>query len=143
MINLFVKPEFKIYAKQVIRNSKLMANELLKKEYKIISGGTENHCMLIDLRNKGVSGKNAENALVKADITANKNMVPFDTESPFITSGIRFGTPAITTRGIKEDVIPSIVELIDEAIMNHEDEAILSNIKKKVNKLMNPYPIFA
>ena len=138
-----LKPEFKIYAKQVIQNSKLMANELLKKEYKIISEGTENHCMLIDLRNKGVSGKNAENALVKADITANKNMVPFDTESPFITSGIRFGTPAITTRGVKEDAIPSIVELIDEAIMNYKDEIILSDIKKKVNKLMNPYPIFA
>ena len=138
-----LKPEFKDYAKQVVKNAKIMAKEFIKKDYKIISGGTENHCMLIDLTNKGINGKDAENALVKADITANKNMVPFDTRSPFITSGIRFGTPAITTRGIKEDVIPKIVDLIDLVIMNYEDDKVLSNVRNKVNILMSTYPIFA
>jgi glycine hydroxymethyltransferase len=138
-----LKPEFRAYGEQVIKNSKLMAEEFIKKGYKIISGGTENHCMLIDLRNKNITGKDAENALVKADITANKNMVPFDTQSPFITSGIRLGTPAITTRGIKEDVIPTIVNLIDRVIMNYEDEAVLSEVRKEVNELMSTYPIFA
>ena len=138
-----LKPEFKTYGKQVIKNSKLMAKEFVKKGYKIISGGTENHCMLIDLRNKNITGKDAENALVKADITANKNMVPFDTQSPFITSGIRVGTPAITTRGVKENTIPTIVNLIDKVIMNYEDENVLSEVRKEVNKLMSTYPIFA
>ena len=138
-----LKPEFKAYGEQVIKNAKLMANEFLKKGYKIISGGTENHCMLIDLRNKNITGKDAENALVKADITANKNMVPFDTQSPFITSGIRLGTPAITTRGVKENVIPVIVDLIDKVIVNYEDEKVLSEVKNEVNKLMSAYPIFA
>jgi glycine hydroxymethyltransferase len=138
-----LKPEFRAYGKQVIKNSKLMAEEFIKKGYKIISGGTENHCMLIDLRNKNITGKDAENALVKADITANKNMVPFDNQSPFTTSGIRFGTPAITTRGIKEDVIPTIVNLIDRVIINYEDETVLSEVRKEVNKLMSTYPIFA
>ena len=138
-----LKPEFKAYGEQVIKNAKLMANEFLKKGYKIISGGTENHCMLIDLRNKNITGKDAENALVKADITANKNMVPFDTQSPFITSGIRLGTPAITTRGVKENMIPVIVDLIDKVIVNYEDEKVLSEVKNEVNKLMSAYPIFA
>ena len=138
-----LSPDFKKYGKQVIKNSKLMANEFIKKDYNIISGGTQNHCMLIDLRNKNISGKKAENALVFADITANKNMVPFDTESPFITSGIRFGTPAITTRGIKEDTIPFIVELIDKVIKNSSNEKVLLSVKKDVNKLMSTYPIFA
>ena len=138
-----LKPEFKAYGEQVIKNAKLMANEFLKKGYKIISGGTENHCMLIDLRNKNITGKDAENALVKADITANKNMVPFDTQSPFITSGIRLGTPAITTRGVKENMIPVIVDLIDKVIQNYEDEKVLSEVKNEVNKLMSAYPIFA
>jgi glycine hydroxymethyltransferase len=120
-----------------------MAQCFIEKGYKVISGGTENHCMLIDLRSKNVTGKDAENALVKADITANKNMVPFDTQSPFITSGIRVGTPAITTRGVKEDVIPTIVDLIDKVIMNVEDEQILNEVKTKVNELMSTYPIFA
>ena len=137
-----LRPEFKNYGKQVIKNAKLMADEFIKKGYKIISGGTENHCMLIDLRNKNVTGKEIENALVKADITANKNMVPFDTQSPFITSGIRFGTPAITTRGIKEDLIPTIVNLIDKVISNHNNEKILINVKNEVNKLMSSFPIF-
>lgn len=138
-----LQPEFKTYGEQVIKNAKLMADEFISKGYKIISGGTENHCMLIDLRNKNITGKDAENALVLADITANKNMVPFDTQSPFITSGIRVGTPAITTRGIKEDTIPYIVELIDKVIMNYEDEAAITEVKNEVNKLMNKYPIFA
>jgi glycine hydroxymethyltransferase len=138
-----LKPEFKAYGKQVMKNAKIMADEFIKKGYKIISGGTKNHCMLIDLRNKNITGKAAENALVKADITTNKNMVPFDTQSPFITSGIRFGTPAITTRGVKEDVIPTIVHLIDKVIMNHEDEKVIFDVRNKVNKLMSPYPIFA
>ena len=138
-----LKPEFKAYGEQVIKNAKLMANEFIKKGYKIISGGTENHCMLIDLRNKNITGKDAENALVKADITANKNMVPFDTQSPFITSGIRLGTPAITTRGVKENMIPVIVDLIDKVIVNYEDEKVLSEVKNEVNKLMSAYPIFA
>ena len=138
-----LKPEFKTYGEQVIKNSKLMAEEFVNKGYKIISGGTVNHCMLIDLRNKNITGKDAEIALVKADITANKNMVPFDTQSPFITSGIRFGTPAITTRGVKENTIPTIVNLIDKVIMNYEDEKVLSEVRKEVNKLMSTYAIFA
>ena len=138
-----LRPEFKRYAEQVIKNAKIMANEFIKRDYKIISGGTENHCMLIDLRNKDITGKAAEKALVKADITANKNMVPFDTQSPFITSGIRFGTPAITTRGIKEDLIPTIVDLIDQVITNYTNDSVISNVKHEVNKLMTAYPIFA
>tara|TARA_B100001248_G_C27399202_1_gene468494 strand:- start:5870 stop:7141 length:1272 start_codon:yes stop_codon:yes gene_type:complete len=138
-----LQPEFKNYSKQVIQNSKLMANEFTKLNYNIISGGTVNHCMLIDLRNKNISGKEAEQALVKADITANKNMVPFDTESAFVTSGIRFGTPAITTRGITELEIPRIVELINKVILNYNDDNIIIQVKKEVNKLMGSYPIFA
>jgi glycine hydroxymethyltransferase len=135
-------PSFIKYGKQVIANSKKMAECFVEKGYKVISGGTENHCMLLDLRNKNITGKQAENALVLADITVNKNMVPFDTQSPFITSGMRVGTPAITTRGIKEDTIPYIVDLIDEVIMNFEDEKILKSVKEKVNKLMFKLPIY-
>ncbi|MAW30525.1 MAG: serine hydroxymethyltransferase [Flavobacteriales bacterium] len=141
--NEALQPEFKNYCKQVIANSKLMAEEFIKRDYKIISGGTINHCMLIDLRNKNINGKEAEQALVKADITANKNMVPFDTQSAFITSGIRFGTPAITTRGISENEIPKIVDLINNVIENHTNEKIIKNIKQEVNNLMSSYPIFA
>ena len=137
-----LKPHFHNYCKQVIKNAQIMANELIQKGYQVISGGTENHCILIDLRNKNITGKEAEIALGKADITVNKNMVPFDTQSPFITSGIRIGTPAITTRGVKEDMIPKIVYFIDKIIMNHEEETIVSEVKKDVNKLMNTYPIF-
>ncbi len=135
-------PSFREYGKQVIANSKKMAECFVEKGYKVISGGTENHCMLLDLRNKNITGKQAENALVLADITVNKNMVPFDTQSPFITSGMRVGTPAITTRGIKEDTIPYIVDLIDEVIMNFEDEKILKSVKEKVNNLMFKLPIY-
>tara|TARA_B100001142_G_scaffold86763_1_gene88356 strand:- start:4405 stop:5676 length:1272 start_codon:yes stop_codon:yes gene_type:complete len=138
-----LQPSFKSYSKQVIKNARVMANEFTKKGYKIISGGTENHCMLIDLRNKNITGRDAENALVLADITANKNMVPFDKESPFITSGIRVGTPAITTRGVKEDTIVYIVALIDKVITNYQDESIITEVKKEVNTLMNRYPIFS
>ena len=114
----------------------------VEKEYNIISGGTDNHCMLIDLRNKDISGKDAENALTKADITVNKNMVPFDDKSPFVTSGIRIGTAAITTRGLKEDDMKAIVDLIDEVIQSHTDEATLESIAEKVNKMMSHRPIF-
>ena len=138
-----LKPSFKAYSEQVIKNAKVMAQCFVDKGYKVISGGTENHCMLIDLRSKNVSGKDVENTLVKADITLNKNMVPFDTESPFITSGIRVGTPAITTRGIKEESMPIIVDLIDEVILNFENESTIEAVKQKVHKLMQDYPIFA
>ena len=131
------------YSKQVTLNAKIMADCLTKKGYNIISGGTDNHCMLIDLTSKNISGKQAENSLVQADITANKNMVPFDTKSPFVTSGIRFGTPAITTRGVKENTIPEIVEFIDQVIMNYDNEVKIKDIKSQVNKLMNNYKIFA
>ena len=131
------------YSKQVIINAKTMADCLVEKGYDIISGGTENHCMLIDLTSKNISGKDAEKSLVQADITANKNMVPFDTKSPFVTSGIRFGTPAITTRGLKEDKMPEIVELIDEVITNHDNEKVITGVKEKVNKLMSNYKIFS
>ena len=137
-----LNPSFVDYGKQVISNSKKMAECFVEKGYKVISGGTENHCMLIDLRSKNITGKEAENSLVKADITVNKNMVPFDTQSPFITSGIRLGTPAITTRGVKLDKIPYIVELIDETIMNHKDENRILSVRKKVNELMCDLPIF-
>ena len=131
------------YSKQVTLNAKIMADCLTKKGYNIISGGTDNHCMLIDLTSKNISGKQAEKSLVQADITANKNMVPFDTKSPFVTSGIRFGTPAITTRGVKENTIPEIVEFIDQVIMNYDNEIKIKDIKSQVNKLMNNYKIFA
>ena len=138
-----LKPSFKKYGQQVILNAKVMAEELLKRGYKIISGGTINHCILIDLSSKNITGKDAEKALVLADITANKNMVPFDTKSPFVTSGIRFGTPAITTRGVKDDTIPFIVELIDEAIINWQDKDKLNSVKNRVNELMSNYKIFS
>ena len=134
---------FRKYGEQVIKNSQLMAKEFINKNYKVISGGTENHCMLIDLRNKNITGKDAEMALVKADITVNKNMVPFDTESPFTTSGIRIGTPAITTRGVSENIIPTIVNLIDKVITYHHEEHKITEVKKKVNDLMCSYPIFS
>jgi glycine hydroxymethyltransferase len=134
--------EYKAYMTQVKRNASLMADEFVKLGYHIISGGTENHSMLIDLRSKGITGKDAENALVLADITVNKNMVPYDTESPFVTSGIRIGTPAITSRGINESEIPTIVGLIDEALMSRENTEAITSIRKKVNELMSQRPLF-
>ena len=133
---------FMSYMIQVRQNAKTMAEEFIKRNYKIISGGTDNHMMLIDLRNKKISGKDAELALVKADITANKNMVPFDDKSPFVTSGIRFGTPAITTRGLKENDMITIVGLIDKVIINYNDEVILGEVKKDVNLLMKGRNLF-
>ena len=133
---------FMSYMIQVRQNAKSMAEEFVNKGYNIISGGTDNHMMLIDLRNKNISGKDAELALVKADITANKNMVPFDDKSPFVTSGIRFGTPAITTRGLIESDMKKVVELIDEVISNHENEKIIYEVRKKVNNLMRGRPLF-
>jgi len=128
--------EFLHYMLQVKKNAAAMAEAFVSKGYKIISNGTDNHMMLIDLRNKDITGKDAEKALVKADITANKNMVPFDDKSPFVTSGIRFGTSAITTRGLKENDMAVIVELVDEVLTNAEDEGILAGVKRKVNNLM-------
>lgn len=137
-----LKPEFKEYGKQVIKNAQAMAAEFVARGYQIISGGTDNHSMLIDLRSKNITGKEAENTLVKADITVNKNMVPFDDKSPFVTSGIRIGTPAITTRGLKEADMPKIVELIDEVLMNKDNDEKIAGIKGKVNSLMGGRPLF-
>ena len=134
--------EFLHYMLQVKKNAAAMASAFVDKGYKIISGGTDNHMMLIDLRNKNITGKDAENALVKADITANKNMVPFDDKSPFVTSGIRFGTAAITTRGLKEDQMKVIVDFIDQVIMNPEDEKIIDAVRGKVNALMHSRALF-
>jgi glycine hydroxymethyltransferase len=134
--------DFMTYMVQVRQNAKSMAKEFIKRDYKIISGGTDNHMMLIDLRNKNISGKDAELALVKADITANKNMVPFDDKSPFVTSGIRFGTPAITTRGLKETDMIYIVELIDLVINNYDNDKVLNEVRSKVNELMKGRPLF-
>ncbi|NAY90737.1 serine hydroxymethyltransferase [Muricauda sp. JGD-17] len=134
--------DFLHYMLQVKKNAEAMAKAFMKKDYKVISGGTDNHMMLIDLRNKNITGKDAEKALEKAAITANKNMVPFDDQSPFITSGIRFGTPAITTRGLKEEHMETIVEFIDQVIMKPDNEEVIAQIKQKVNDLMKSRPLF-
>jgi glycine hydroxymethyltransferase len=134
--------EFKTYTTQVCKNAQSMAAALVARGYKIISGGTDNHLMLIDLRNKNISGKAAENALVKADITLNKNMVPFDDKSPFVTSGIRIGTAAITSRGMKESDMEQIVALIDKVLLDHENENNLLNVRKEVNEMMNSFPLY-
>lgn len=134
--------EFLNYQIQVKKNAAAMAEALVAKDYHIISGGTDNHMMLIDLRNKNITGKEAENALVKAEITVNKNMVPFDDKSPFITSGIRVGTAAITTRGLKEEDMALVVDLLDKVITNFENEEILEAVADKVNDLMSDKPLF-
>ncbi|TXN35477.1 serine hydroxymethyltransferase [Flagellimonas hymeniacidonis] len=134
--------DFLHYMLQVKKNADAMAKAFMKRDYKVISGGTDNHMMLIDLRNKNITGKDAEKALELAAITANKNMVPFDDQSPFITSGIRFGTPAITTRGLKEADMETIVAYIDEVIMNPESEEHITQIRQKVNDLMKSRPLF-
>lgn len=136
---------YKEYVKQVMKNAQVMSDAFTSRGYKVISGGTDNHLMLIDLRTKvpDITGKQVENILVKADITVNKNMVPFDSRSPFQTSGIRVGTPAITTRGVKEDKMELIVELIDTIITNIENESMIAKVKGKVNDLMKDYPLFA
>lgn len=137
--------EYKQYQIQVRKNAAAMAAAFVAKGYKIISDGTDNHLMLIDLRSKfpELSGKKAENALVAADITTNKNMVPFDSRSPFLTSGIRVGTPAVTSRGLKEDQMPVIVELIDKVLCNVENQDVYDQVRKQVNEMMSKYPLFA
>ena len=136
------KKEYKDYTENVVKNASHMANILLQMGYKIISNGTDNHCILIDLRNKNITGKDAEFALGLADITVNKNMVPFDDKSPFVTSGIRIGTAAITTRGVSNNDVEVITELIDQALTKASDETALSKVKQEVNNLMNPKPLF-
>jgi glycine hydroxymethyltransferase len=130
------------YCIQVVKNARAMAQAFMDKGYKVISGGTDNHSMLIDLRSKNVTGKLAENTLVKADITVNKNMVPFDDKSPFVTSGMRVGTPAMTTRGLKEKDMLRIVDFIDEVLLNHENEKVIAAVKKKVNTMMQKFPLY-
>ena len=140
-----LQPSYKEYQMQVKKNAAVMAQALVDKGYKIISGGTDNHCILLDLRTKfpELTGKVAEKVLVEADITANKNMVPFDSRSPFQTSGIRLGTPAITTRGAKEDLMGEIVEMIDTVLSNHDNETVIKAVRDKVNSIMIEYPMFA
>ena len=137
-----IEDSFMEYIVNVRNNAKAMANELVSRNYNIISGGTDNHMMLIDLRNKNITGKDAERTLVNANITANKNMVPFDDKSPFITSGIRFGTAAVTTRGLKENDMKTIVNFIDQALTNPDNKNLITNIKFEVNELMSKLPLF-
>ncbi len=138
-------PSYKVYQTQVQKNAAVMAQAFADKGYKIVSEGTDNHLILIDLRKKfpELTGKVAEKALVAADITTNKNMVPFDSRSPFLTSGLRFGTPAITTRGVKDSLMGDIVEMIDTVLANHEDEKTIKIVREKVNQIMKDYPLFA
>ena len=140
-----LQPEFKEYALQVKKNAACLAEELTQRGFTIVSGGTDNHSMLVDLRSKypDLTGKVAENALVAADITVNKNMVPFDTRSAFQTSGIRLGTPAITTRGAKEDLMVEIAEMIEEVLNAPEDEKVIAFVRQRVNETMKNYPLFA
>ena len=140
-----LKPEFKEWASQVQKNAKKLAEELIKRGFDVVSGGTDNHCMLVDLRKKypDLTGKMAEKALVASDITVNKNMVPFDTRSAFQTSGIRLGTPAITTRGAKEDLMVTIADFIEEVLNNPVDVEVINSVKQRVNNIMLKYPIFA
>ena len=140
-----LEPGYKEYQSQVQKNARVMAKAFIDKGYKVISGGTDNHSLLIDLRTKfpDLTGKKAENTLVLADITINKNMVPFDSRSPFLTSGLRVGTPAITTRGMKEEDMLLIVELIDEVLQNADNEEVIAAVRSKVNKAMEAFPMFA
>ena len=140
-----LQPEWKEYAMQVKKNAKALAEALMKRGYKVVSDGTDNHCILVDLRDKfpDMSGKKAERVLVEADITANKNMVPYDTRSPFLTSGLRLGTPAITTRGAKEDMMETIAGLIDKVLCDADDERVIKEVRNEVNEIMNDYPMFA
>lgn len=137
-----LKPEFNTYQKQVKVNAQRMAQEFLNRDYNLVSNGTDNHLILVDLRNKGLNGKIAEEALDKAGITVNKNMVPFDTESPFVTSGIRIGTPALTTRGFSEDEFTNVVKLIDTVLQNPEDETNLMTVKQQVQEMCTRFPLY-
>ncbi|MCB0425669.1 MAG: serine hydroxymethyltransferase, partial [Mangrovimonas sp.] len=134
--------EYNTYTEQIIKNAQAMANAFMDRGYQIISGGTSNHLMLIDLRNKNISGKDAEKALGYADITVNKNMVPFDDKSPFVTSGIRIGTAAITTRHLMEQDCIQVVDWIDTVLMNQADTDLVLDVKKKVNKFMEDFPLY-
>jgi glycine hydroxymethyltransferase len=138
-----LNPSFKTYGEQVMKNASALADALSGKGYGIVSGGTSNHCFLVDLRSKGLTGKDAENALVAADITVNKNMVPFDDKSPFVTSGIRIGTPAVTTRGLNTEHMVLIADLIDEVLMNKDQEAIITKVRGQVNELMSSFELFS
>jgi glycine hydroxymethyltransferase len=138
-----LQPEFKTYQQQVIKNAKALENAFQAKGYDMVSGGTSNHLLLIDLRNKNISGKKAENTLVKADITLNKNMVPYDDKSPFITSGIRIGAPAITTRGLMENDMNLVVNWIDTCLLHADDEAVLQSVKVEINEFMQQFPLYA
>ncbi len=137
-----LQPGFMTYAKQIVGNAQAMAKAFTAKGYDIVSGGTDNHLLLIDLRNKNISGKKAENTLVKADITINKNMVPFDDKSPFVTSGIRVGIPAVTTRGLKEDDMPKIVDWLDRVLMAPDDEKLIDAVRGEVNTFMEAFPLY-
>jgi glycine hydroxymethyltransferase len=136
------RPEFRIYQQQVVSNAKAMAEAFLQRDYRLVSGGTENHLVLLDLRNKGLTGKVAEEALGRADITTNKNMIPGDPESPFVTSGIRLGTPALTTRGMKEDAMAQVAGLIDQALKAPEDDDNLARVRRQVHELTEGYPLY-
>lgn len=137
-----LQDEFMSYARQVVANAQAIANSFREKGYNIVSDGTDNHLLLIDLRNKNISGKKAENTLVKADITINKNMVPFDDKSPFITSGIRVGVPAITTRGLKEKEMQQVVNWLDKVLMSPDDETVINTVRGEVNEFMKAYPLY-
>lgn len=137
-----LQDEFLAYGQQIIRNAQALAKAFSDKDYQIVSGGTDNHLLLIDLRNKNISGKKAENTLVKADITLNKNMVPFDDKSPFVTSGIRVGVPAITTRGLKEDHMAMIVDWLDNVLMHADDEQVIAKVRHEVNTFMQDFPLY-
>ncbi len=137
-----LQDEFTVYAKQIISNAQALANAFLEKGYNIVSGGTDNHLLLIDLRNKNISGKKAENTLVKADITINKNMVPFDDKSPFITSGIRVGVPAVTTRGLKEEHMSQIVNWLDRVLLDADSEQLIQTVRGEVNNFMKQFPLY-
>jgi glycine hydroxymethyltransferase len=137
-----LQDEFLTYGKQVISNAQALAKAFTAKEYHIVSGGTDNHLLLIDLRNKNISGKKAENILVEADITLNKNMVPFDDKSPFVTSGIRIGVPAVTTRGLTEAHMPQIVDWLDKVLMSPDDASVIQHVKKEVNEFMKDFQLY-
>ena len=136
-----LKPSFKKYQRQVVKNAKILAEELLRKGYKIISGGTDNHLLLIDLSDKGITGKDASEVLDKVGITANKNLIPFDRQSPFVTSGLRLGTPAVTTRGMKEKEMANIAELIDRVLTKPADKKNLSSAALEVKRLTKRFPL--
>ncbi len=137
-----LKPEFKVYQSQILKNSKAFASELAKRGYRIVSGGTDTHLFLVDLTNKNVTGRDAAATLDRAGITVNKNLIPFDKTSPFVTSGVRIGTPAVTTRGMKESEMAVIAELIDRVVTNLSDESVISDVKNQVLKLVKKFPLY-